>query len=62
MTKEEETKLIKFRAYLVEETERFQAKIDSVNSSEIGQAYDHGFANGLIHSRAKFEELFPLWN
>jgi hypothetical protein len=62
MKNEEELNIIKFRAFLVEETERFQKIVDNPNISENGKAYDHGFANGLIHARAKFEEIFPLWN
>jgi hypothetical protein len=62
MTQEEETKLIKYRAFLVSECERFHDKSCSKNSSKIGSSYDHGFACGLIHARTELEELFKLWD
>lgn len=55
-------KLMQFRQWLVEETERFQEQAKADNASNEGSHYDRGHAAAFISARAKLEELFDYWD
>ena len=62
MTKQEKEKLLKFRKWLVDRTERYQELACQPNASNCGRHYDRGNASGFIQARAKLEDLFNLWD
>lgn len=55
-------KLMQFRQWLVEETERFQEQAKADNASSEGSHYDRGHAAAFISARDKLEKLFDYWD
>lgn len=55
-------KLMKFREWLISETDRFEVRSNAPDASKEGSQYDRGTAFGLIHARDKLEKLFDYWD